>query len=106
MEKIKFLRKLWFKLSSKRKRQSLGLFCLMLISGIVELVAVGSFLPFLAAISDPSTAWRQEGIQHVAMYLNIKNESQLILLTAILFTIPTFLFTILDSRMKQSTIES
>ena len=52
---IIFIR-LWKQFSRVRKIQSLGLLLLMLLSGYAELLSLGSVIPFLSILSDPTNA--------------------------------------------------
>ena len=46
--------RLWKQFSRIRKIQSIGLLLLMLLSGYAELLSLGSVIPFLSILSDPT----------------------------------------------------
>ena len=50
---LKILRRLWSKLSERRKRQFPLLAVLMLVGGMAEVVSLGAVIPFLAALAAP-----------------------------------------------------
>jgi len=50
---VKTLRRLWFKLSSRRRKQFALLSVLMLVGGVAEVVSLGAVIPFLAALASP-----------------------------------------------------
>jgi ABC-type multidrug transport system fused ATPase/permease subunit len=50
---VKTLRRLWFKLSSRRRKQFALLSVLMLVGGVAEVVSLGAVIPFLAALAAP-----------------------------------------------------
>ena len=50
---LKTLKRLWSKLSSRRRKQFALLSVLMLAGGAAEVVSLGAVIPFLAALADP-----------------------------------------------------
>jgi len=50
---LKTLFRLWFKLSTRRRRQFLLLGVLMLVGGLAEVVSLGAVIPFLAVLASP-----------------------------------------------------
>jgi len=50
---VKTLIRLWFKLSSRRRKQFALLSVLMLVGGVAEVVSLGAVIPFLAAVANP-----------------------------------------------------
>ena len=50
---FKTLRRLWLKLSSRRRKQFALLSALMLVGGVMEVVSLGAVIPFLAALAAP-----------------------------------------------------
>ena len=50
---VKTLSRLWFKLSSRRRKQFALLSVLMLVGGVAEVVSLGAVIPFLAALAAP-----------------------------------------------------
>jgi ATP-binding cassette subfamily B protein len=77
---------------SKRRRIQLGfLLVLMLVSGATELISLGAVLPFLTALGDPESLWRQPRIQSLALQLGLTDSNQLLLPMTIVFVIATVL---------------
>ena len=54
-EKLSILKKLSYVLDSRQKRQCLGIFVLILISGVLETVGVSMIVPIVSAITAPDT---------------------------------------------------
>jgi len=50
---LKTLKRLWSKLSARRRKQFALLFVLMLAGGVAEVVSLGAVIPFLAAFAAP-----------------------------------------------------
>ena len=54
-EKLSILKKLSYVLDARQKRQCLGIFVLILISGVLETVGVSMIVPIISAITAPDT---------------------------------------------------
>ena len=54
-EKLSILKKLSYVLDARQKRQCLGIFVLILISGVLETVGVSMIVPIVSAITAPDT---------------------------------------------------
>jgi ABC-type multidrug transport system fused ATPase/permease subunit len=69
---------MWTHLSLRRRTQLLLMLVVMVASGSVELVSLGSVLPFLAVLSDPERLWHQVWVQALAGRFGWTTTSQLL----------------------------
>jgi ABC-type multidrug transport system fused ATPase/permease subunit len=81
------LARIWFHLSVRRRIQLLLSLLVMLASGLSELASLGSVLPFLGVLSDPSFLWRQGWIQELAGWTGWTKPGHLLLPAIALFVI-------------------
>ena len=81
----KLLLGIWSHISHKRRIQLLALLLVMLASGAAELVTLGSVIPFLAVLTDPSFLWEQKYIRSIAIPLGYTDPSQLLIPVIICF---------------------
>jgi ABC-type multidrug transport system fused ATPase/permease subunit len=81
------LLRIWFHLPVKRRTQLLLSLLVMLASGLAELASLGSVLPFLGVLSDPTLLWRQGWIQVVAGWAGWTKPGHLLLPAIALFVI-------------------
>lgn len=71
---------------STRRRIQLGLsFLLMLLSGVAELLSLGSVIPFLIVLTNPETLWGKPLVQQIIPILNISKPQQLIIPSLLVF---------------------
>lgn len=82
---------IWQHMSKQRKIQALLLLCVMLLSGLAELLSLGSVFPFLAILSDPTAAWTNPLINNLATRLGISEARQLIIPVTALFLAATLI---------------
>ncbi len=83
--------KIWPKIKKKRKFQFYVLIFLMIISGFLEVLALGSLLPFLEAISNSDDLLRYKFINFLSQLLGYTSQNQLIFLTTIIFISMVFI---------------
>lgn len=81
----KLLFSVWKQLAFKRQRMILGLLLLMLVCAGVELISLGTTLPFLAALANPEQLWSQHKIQVLARAVGLNSASQLLFPITFLF---------------------
>lgn len=72
-------------LGSRRRVQFFILLILMLITSLMEVLSLGSVLPFLNALSSPEKIFNHHFFQSIASILNITEPSQVILPITLLF---------------------
>jgi ATP-binding cassette subfamily B protein len=72
-------------LSSRRKIQLFILLFLQIIGGFLEVLSLGALLPFISAISNAASLIKKTEIQPIIEFLNIENETELILYASIIF---------------------
>ena len=70
---------IWHLLSKHRKRQSLGVILLMIISSISEVASIGSILPFLGVITSPDTVYHHEYAQPIVDFFGWQNSDEIVL---------------------------
>lgn len=78
---------IWVQLSQRRKIQLCFLFFVILVSGVSELVSLGSIFPFLTVISAPESAWNHHWTQILADWININTPKDLIFPFAFIFAV-------------------
>ena len=78
---------IWHLLGKSRKRQSLAVVFLMIISSISEVVSIGSILPFLGVITSPDTVYNHEFAQPIVDFFGWHNSGEIILPFTIIFVV-------------------
>ncbi len=79
------LRKLWNHFSPNRKKQYFFLILIMLISSLVELVSLGSIIPFLAVISNPEILFSNPAFNYFINFFGILKHNQVVYYLAVFF---------------------
>lgn len=78
------LSRLWRHINKRRRKQFYFLFILIVFSSFAEIVSIGSALPFLAAITMPTTVFEAKAAQPFIKELGLTSPEQVLLpLTAI-----------------------
>jgi len=78
---------IWHLLGKSRKRQSLAVVFLMIISSIFEVVSIGSILPFLGVITSPDTVYNHEFAKPIVDFFGWHNSGEIILPFTIIFVV-------------------
>jgi ATP-binding cassette subfamily B protein len=79
------LARLWYHLSSRRRRQFVMLTGLMLVSAFAEVVSLGAVLPFLGILVAPEHVFNHPIVADVAQAWDITSADQLVpLITSLL----------------------
>ncbi len=76
---------IWTHISRVRRIQLGFLLLLMLLSGGAELISLGSVLPFLTVISDPTLLWKQAYVKSIAVYFGFTQPSDLLIPASVIF---------------------
>ena len=84
---FEILKKLFFKLSKRRKLQLYALLLLMLISALAEVISLGSVIPFILILTNPEKIWDIEIIRYFANFFEITNPEELVFPITLLFSI-------------------
>jgi len=87
IKKMNNFKQLWHHLSKRRIKQLALLFFLMIIASILEIVSLGSVLPFLSVLIAPEQVFQHEYAQPLISALTLREPIQLILPITILFII-------------------
>jgi ABC-type multidrug transport system fused ATPase/permease subunit len=78
-------------ISLKRKRQFIYLIILAIIASIAEIISLGSVLPFIQILIDPSKLLSNHYFSIFLSYFNIVNSSDLVIFLSIIFILTAFL---------------
>jgi ATP-binding cassette subfamily B protein len=79
--------RLWKKLNTRRHIQLVGVFLLMIVASIFEVVSIGLVLPFLSALTAPEIIYKLNIFKEIWPYFYILEASQVLLPLTILFCI-------------------
>lgn len=80
-----YIWKLWKKIESKRKKQLVLVFSLMVLAGFAEMSGIGAVVPFLAALNDPSSLTLVPILSKIFKIFNLSKEEDLIFGITIIF---------------------
>jgi ATP-binding cassette, subfamily B, bacterial PglK len=81
------IKKLWKQLTKRRRKQFWLLLILMISASIMEIVSIGSVVPFLGALTSPEQIYQHKFAQPLIQILEITDSSQLLLPLTIIFVI-------------------
>ena len=84
-ETYKVLRRLFFVIKDKRKVQIIFLIIISILSGISEMISIGSVVPFLVFLNDPNLLWQNKFVHVFANVLGIYSANNLLLPLTIVF---------------------
>ena len=87
----KVLRRLWYKLSKKRKRQFFMIFGLMLMASLLEIMTLGSALPFFSVLTAPEKIFAHPVAGSIFRNLGLNSPDELLLPLTLLFGVAAFL---------------
>ena len=88
---INLLKRLYFKLSKKRKIQLYFLIIIIIFNSLFEVVALGSLLPFLATLTDPDFFIKFQKINYLSNLFKFNSRNELLYATTIFFIFITIL---------------
>lgn len=91
MSSFKNIDRLWNLLEKKWKIRSVSLIFLMLISGLSEVITLGSIVPFLAVIVDSTSILDYPYIGDYLEYLGINEEKDLFTFFSLIFLVAIFI---------------
>ena len=63
----------------------------MFISGVSEMLTIGTLFPFLSILIDSKILWENNSVKNLVLFFGIENNEQLLLLTTIFFLINVFI---------------
>ena len=86
---IKILSKFWEKLQIKRKQIKL-LSILMIISGISEMLTIGTLFPFLSVLVDNKILLENNLVKNLSLFFGVTTNQKLLFFTTIFFLITVF----------------
>lgn len=73
------IQRLWRHLSSRRRKQIFLLLMLMIMVSLVEIVSIGSILPFLAVLTSPDKVFNHKFAIPIVRWLNLSDPKDLLL---------------------------
>lgn len=82
---LNLLRRLWFHVGPRRRRQFIVLLGLMLVSAFAEIVSLGAVLPFLGILTAPDVVLRNPLVMSSARAWGITSADQLVLPLTVVF---------------------
>ena len=77
--------KLWSHLERGRRYKFIGVFFLMVVAAMSEMISIGSVVPFLLALTDPNRLYELRIVNDIFLLLNYKKADDLILPITIVF---------------------
>ena len=82
---------LWKHINIRRRKQLLVFVCLMLLASFLEILSVGSVLPFIGALTNPEEVFQSNYLQPIISLLGITSSKQILMpLTAIFISASIF----------------
>ena len=82
---------LWKHIKIRRRKQLLVFVCLMLLASFLEILSVGSVLPFIGALTNPEEVFQSNYLQPIISLLGITSSKQILMpLTAIFISASIF----------------
>lgn len=91
MSTLSLLSRFWLYINPRRKRQFFLLCFLMVLASISEVLSIGAVLPFLGALTAPSTIFKIHFLQPIFYALNINTDQEILLPFVIIFSISVIL---------------
>ena len=88
---LAMFKELWTYLQSRRKKQFWLLLVLMVVAPVMEIISIGSIVPFLSVLTSPDQFFENQHVQPLIIFLNISDSNQLILPLTIIFIVATIL---------------
>ena len=90
---IKILIGIWKHLSTRRKIQLVIMLCVMVLSGICELISIASVLPFFAAISNPQIILDNKLAINLLSFFELSEPNQILLPFTLIFVVSVLVAT-------------
>ena len=92
---LNLIKRLWFQLKPRRKKQLIGLILLMILSGLSEIISIASFIPFITSLSNSRILFENKYINIISNYFNIYSQQSIILITTLIFVLFVIISTII-----------
>lgn len=92
---LNLIKRLWFQLKPRRKKQLIGLILLMILSGLSEIISIASFIPFITSLSYSRILFENKYINIISNYFNIYSQQSIILITTLIFVLFVIISTII-----------
>ena len=84
---VKLLNNLWSCFGRRRRLHFVILFILMIFSAILEVISIGSVIPFLSALTDPEKLFSNKIIVELVNFFGIEKTEDMVLIFSIIFCI-------------------
>jgi len=88
---IQLLKRLWYHISSLRRRQFALLLILMIFASFAEIISIGAVLPFLGVLTSPARVFEHPISQPFIQIMELTGPEQLLLPLTIAFGLAAFL---------------
>ena len=88
---LPLLFRLWSHLSSRRRKQFILLFFLIVFASFTEVLSIGAVLPFLSVLTNPDTFYNNPFFKPVFEWIGIYSPTELFLPVTILFALAALL---------------
>jgi ATP-binding cassette subfamily B protein len=82
---VTLLKRLWHRLTPRRRRQFGLLLALMMLTSFAEIVSIGAVLPFLEVLTAPERIFELPAVDPIKRILNLNTSNQLVLPIAVAF---------------------
>ena len=79
------IRRLWWHIREKRRKQLIFLLILMILTAFAEVLSIGAVLPFLGALVDPGRIYNNPTIKPFLELLELRSQNELVMPLAISF---------------------
>ncbi len=76
--------KLWLQLTRKRKRQIIILLIIMILTGLAEMLLIGSLLPFLTLLTNPDNSFNSPYFMIISSIFKMDSIQEKLLITSII----------------------
>ena len=83
--------RVWKLISYKRKKQTIIVFLLMLLSSFAEVLSIGAIFPFIAILLNPNLLLKYQIVNNVFLYLGYIKPADLLIPVSVFFCIATLL---------------
>lgn len=89
------LKNLWDYIPLKRRFQIFWLIFFIILSSVAEIISIGSFLPFIGALTNPEKIMEAEFLRPILNSLNIIEPPEFLFLITVIFVMAIFLSSIM-----------
>ena len=92
-EFLYLIKNLWINLRVKRKKQLAILFITILLSGVTEVISLGSFIPFLGALINRNDPNNIKSFNYLIKVFGIASDESILFFLTLMFALAAFIAT-------------